>query len=317
MTDAVFLDCLASFLFLEEKGHPVKGKKDGNKIWTRYIKSISGLYDIDRAVKSLSKGSFDYSEKAYQEYDPGSDLNRIAEEFFNVTDDDFKLAASILTGYKEVSERATWLQKGYWSCYRLSGSKKERIVKTRLIVTPPEPQHKYCRFENISGNPVSGKRDARGVVLPVGRKLYLIGSFIRPGIGAKIIYLSEPDEKAQVTSGLLMSTGLGGDDKPIISRVVVTRETPEDVVRDIPEEERREPEAESYERKRDDLKEYPLNSNDPSLLLGSGLSNLERIEVLSYIRRNILNFDPELINKLDENFRFIVNKAIRSGNDDA
>lgn len=298
MQDSVFLDCLASFL-LRPKGapsldaghpHPVRLKKNGDVIWRRFTRSISGLYDIQRAVSAFQAGSFDNSPNVYSKYDPGADLNRIAEVFFNVTKEGFRRAALSLTGREEVTEKASWREKGYWSCYRLSGRNVGEVVKTRLIITPPEPGFQYCRFENISEQSVEGNRDARGLVLPVGRKLYFIGAFNSDGIGAKVIYLTEPKPNALVTSGLVMSTGFENN-QSIVSRIVAKREVAAQVVAEV---------GDRYHFARDDLGHFPMDNEDENYVVSTEDSRKEISQIRNYIRRNILNVDETLPLGLDE-----------------
>lgn len=225
-------------------------------------------------------------------------------EYFGVSEDNYKDGAIKLTPHRKLIGNAKPEQKGYWSLYRLGTQEKTNVVKTRLLVTPPDAKASYCRYRNFTEKTTAGStRDSDGVVLPVGNYLYLIGG-MQDKNGIKIICLSITANNAEVAHGLVMTKSIRGANLlPLVTRMVAVKEDFEDVTiidKDL-----------NVQANREDLGEFPFDQLE-SKLFGEDkqATSEEDKKRLELIQNGLLNFDKNEIEKLDGHLQSKLLKAI-------
>lgn len=227
--DVELLDLLAKFLFSMEKGGFFDRNGISPKYWRDTLIKSPMRFDLWAAIYAHGPTNVLSQRKIGDSNLSSSALIEVAYEHFGTTRADFSIAAAALTGREKADGKARFDQKGYWACYRFSANEPGRIIKSRFVVTPPETGFSYCRFQHYLVEPDSTVRRSEGLVLPVGERIYLIGTIGRgkSSAGLKAICLEAPTGKMlRSTPGLAMSNDVTTGQKPIISKIIAIREHP-------------------------------------------------------------------------------------------
>lgn len=207
------------------------------EIWKRQIKNtfrnINFEFSGDTADSSLpEKRKYSNIIKKDGEI-PVSELMTVARIHFGTTEEDFYDAAYAMTGRRNIDGQANFNQKGYWACYRFSTEQAGRIVKSRLVVTPPESKFKYCRFQHYLHDKNKVLRASEGLVLPIGERIYFIGTIGtgKENAGLEAICFENPTgTPPERRTGLIISNNTSNARTPFISRCLAIRERPEHAV---------------------------------------------------------------------------------------
>lgn len=109
-----------------------------------------------------------------------------------------------------------------FSCYRMSSTKENICITTKMLVQIPEESNDTVTFEVFSTKSSAGYRDATGKVHKLGENVYFVGKTNNDHL--KILAFPKWNQDAVVVYGVLMSTEV--NDKGIIAgRVVIINES--------------------------------------------------------------------------------------------
>lgn len=302
-TDSKLLDCLAHYLLFDDEGCFTVRNKINSDDWKKQKRIISLGFDLKQAFEDLENGEFKSLENYTRFEEPPSALITVANQYFGTTKSKFEDAALELTGRKKVSGKAAHDEKGYWACYRFSAETKGTVIKSRLVITPPEDGYDYCRFQHHLSeyelhDEDSYLRKSEGLVLPVKGRIYLIGT-IGTGEateGLKAVCLKSSMRQAEHwRSGLVMSNSVSENRDPIVGKLLLIREMVDSATENSGDG--------SYKTRRDDLVPFIAN---PDLTSGSERAVLEKFYAGTALEQR-LDKVPDLKKELTDILRRIRN----------